>query len=59
MARRVYNEADLFVKAFVQKMTRFEIIVFVAALMFLDMGLYDFLAFVSLLAFIAIFRLRH
>ena len=40
-------------------MTRFEIIVFVATLMFLDMGLYDFLAFVSLLTFVAIFRLRH
>lgn len=44
---------------FCSKMSRFEIIVFVVVLMFLDMGLYDFLAFVSLLSFIAIFRLRH
>lgn len=39
-------------------MSRFEIVVFVVVLMLLDMGLYEFLAFVSLLALVAIFRLR-
>lgn len=43
---------------FCSKMSRFEIVVFVVVLMLLDMGLYEFLAFVSLLALVAIFRLR-